>query len=113
MRKTVLIAGHGKLANKLKSDLSQAGRAFSLTVDAWENCQLFTDYTDIAIIHVGSGRQLPEVVAYCRQHGAPLLQGATGVEYDPDEVDFPLVIAPNFSVLQIKFMHMLQEYGCH
>ena len=35
------------------------------------------------------------------------------MDYAPKVVDFPLVIAPNFSMLLIKFMHMLQEYGRH
>lgn len=113
MRSTVLVAGHGKLANKLKSDLPQAGDACSLTVDAWDNRQQYRDYDDIAIIHVGSGRQLPEIVACCRQHAIPLLQGATGVDYDHEEVDFPLVVAPNFSLLLIKFLYLLRESGHH
>jgi dihydrodipicolinate reductase len=111
VRKTILIAGNGKLANKLKSDLPEVGCALSLIIDAWDNRQEYTDYADIVIVHVGSGRQLPEITAYCRQHTVPLLQGATGVEYDPEDVDFSLVIAPNFSVLLIKFMHLLRGYG--
>ena len=66
MRHTILIAGNGKLANKLKSDLPEVGCALSLIIDAWDNRQEYTDYADIVIIHVGSGRQLPEITAYCR-----------------------------------------------
>ena len=111
MRSIVLIAGNGKLAKKLISDLPQVDRALSLTVDSWDNRQQYRAFDDIAVVHVGSGRQLPEAAAYCREHAVPLLQGSTGVEYHPEKVEFPLVIAPNFSVLMIKFLSMLKEYG--
>lgn len=110
VRSTVLVAGHGKLAARLICDLPQTGQ---LTVDAWENRQAYHDFDEMAVTHVGSGRQLPEIVAYCHAHTVPLIQGATSVDYDPDSVDFPFVVAPNLSVLMIKFLHMLQEFGGH
>lgn len=108
MRNTILIAGKGKLANSISQGLPRYLEDYH--IDSWEN---HADYpaNTLVIVHIGSGRQLEEVIDFCRIHKVPLIQGSTGMNIDHKDFDFLFIDAPNLSILMLKFMLMLKEFG--
>lgn len=108
MRNVVIIVGHGKLAATIMSGLP--GYLEDFHIDYWESV---ADYeaNRLIVVHIGSGRQLPDVINFCNANKVPLIQGSTGVKDVPKECDFTFIDAPNLSLLMLKFMYMLKEYG--
>lgn len=99
---SLLIAGSGKLARELLTGLApDAG--------SWR------DRTEAgavrAVVHAGSGRELPEILRFCRERTLPLveLSTGTGVAYLADGV--PVVVCANANLLMLKFMAMLARSG--
>lgn len=104
----VIVVGNGKLADAIRDGLPGLK---DFAVERWENAPRY-DGASAVVVHVGSGRQIDEVIAYCASRKVPLIQGATGIEFHyRDSYRFPLVNAPNFNILMIKFMHMLKKQG--
>ncbi len=106
----ILIAGHGKLATAIRRDLRGH---LECVVDAWENAETYKNEKNKIIVHIGSGRQLPEILRYCCAHGTPLIQGSTGLEYEHTLDDFTVIEAPNLNILLLKCMNMLKQFGKH
>lgn len=107
---TILLAGHGHLAGAIQTNLSNH---LDCTVDSWDNIARYNDVRNMVVAHIGSGRQLPDILAYCHTHRIPLIQGSTGVDYTYEPGNFALIEAPNFNILLLKFMHMLKHFGKH
>jgi len=102
----VFVVGTGKLAAELLSSL-QAG-------DSTRQVVPWADRTPakekVIVIHAGSGRQLDEVISWCRESRSVLVELATGSEIH-DAPDFPVVVCPNTNILMLKFMSMLAKSG--
>jgi 4-hydroxy-tetrahydrodipicolinate reductase len=102
----VFIAGSGKLATELLSELpSDARFAISSWVD--EPAPLARSI----VIHAGSGRQLAGISAYCSRTASILVELATGSPLEGTAADYPLILCPNTNILMLKFMHMLERSG--
>lgn len=63
------------------------------------------------VVHAGSGRELPEVLEYCRQTNSTLIELSTGTSLCSVPYGFPIVVCPNVNVLMLKFMGMLRASG--
>ena len=118
MRDNIYVAGHGKLATKIQADLQKIAQQHHLTIDNvsnWDHRP--TDDTDtsrIVCIHVGSGKQFQEVFSYCQHYHTPLFQCSTGIAYPESlfsNIPFIFIDAPNFSLMIVKFLYMLEEMG--
>jgi len=97
----IMIAGHGKMAEVLefvcKEDPARLVRRFPNGKDD------FIGEINPVAIHFGSGRELPELIQWCAFNDAPLIQGSSGQEY-PESVSIPWILAPNLSLLMIRFL---------
>lgn len=102
----VTIVGTGKLATELVEHLD---------VPEGMMLQTWRDPAPAAgaafVVHAGSGRQLPEVIASCERTGATLLELSTGSILQEASPGFPLVLCPNTNILMLKFMSMLAASG--
>ncbi|OHD14439.1 MAG: hypothetical protein A2Y41_03050 [Spirochaetes bacterium GWB1_36_13] len=108
MRKTLILVGQGKLANSIKKGLPDYLNDYQ--IDDWENIYQYP-IENLIIVHIGSGRQLSEAVEFCSKNKVPLIQGSTGMNIERQDYNFTFIDAPNLSVLMLKFMHMIKEYG--
>ncbi len=118
MRDSVYVIGHGRLASKIHADLQAVAQQQHLplaSIGNWDNIPAdISDISRIVLIHVGSGRQFPDVLAFCQQHHTPLVQCATGIDYPENlfhDLDFTFVDAPNLSIPIIKLLYMLEQMG--
>ncbi|WP_175829804.1 dihydrodipicolinate reductase [Burkholderia cepacia] len=118
----VLVVGTGKLA----SELLGAHRLDPATcrVMAWSDSThhdaqrsdarhgdaRHTDARSI-VVHAGSGRELPDVIAFCEATAAPLVELSTGSVLETGSYAFPIVLCPNTNILMLKFMSMLETSG--
>lgn len=109
----VLIVGSGKLATELLNELSLGT---SLTLHRWSNAPPKQDRS--VVVHAGSGRELDDVIAYCRETHSVLIELSTGSKLEGTSPTFPVVMCPNTNILMLKFMNMLAMSGrlftgCH
>lgn len=102
----VLIVGSGKLASELLSGLSLPA---ALTVRSWSSAP--TAQGRSVVVHAGSGRELNDVIAYCRETNSVLVELATGSNIEVASPTFPVVLCPNTNILMLKFMNMLAKSG--
>lgn len=102
----VLIVGSGKLATELLNDLTLESPH---SVRRWSHDSEADDST--VVVHAGSGRELDDVIAYCRNSGASLIELATGSKLENMSAAFPVVLCPNTNILMLKFMNMLAKSG--
>jgi hypothetical protein len=102
----VIVAGSGKLARELLSELP--GRIAARVV-AWADADKGAESS--VVVHAGSGRELEDVIAYCEDTGSILVELATGSEIEGRDVGFPVVVCPNTNILMLKFMAMLAANG--
>lgn len=102
----VLIAGSGKLATELLEELS-VGPSFTLR--RWSDAPAVHGRS--IVVHAGSGRELDDIVAYCRETGSVLIELATGSDLEATSPTFPVVLCPNTNILMLKFMNMLARSG--
>lgn len=102
----VLIVGSGKLATELLDQLSLGA---PLKVCRWSNAS--TPEGRSVVVHAGSGRELDEVIAYCRKTNSTLVELATGSKLEMTLPTFPVVLCPNTNILMLKFMNMLAKSG--
>jgi len=63
------------------------------------------------VVHAGSGRELPDAIAFCQATGSPLVELSTGSDLETGSHDFPIVLCPNTNILMLKFMSMLETSG--
>ena len=118
MRDHVYVVGHGRLASKLQADLEAAAQQHNVALTSVQNWDHIppdiADSSRIVLVHVGSGRQFHDVVAFCGQYHTPLVQCATGIDYPEDLFDgiaFTFVDAPNLSIPIIKLLYVLEKVG--
>lgn len=107
--KIVALAGSGKLAEAIRQNLKKYLPDYSVL--GWEDVSRHEQNPPV-IVHVGSGRQLDEIINYCSKNHIILIQGSTGLEYKYEN-DFTFINAPNLNILMLKFMHMLNKFGSH
>lgn len=96
-----LIAGGGKLASELVANLAPDAAP-------WQG---WSDVPVRAVVHAGSGRELPEILAFCREHSVPLIELSTGTDVARLADGVPVVVCANANVLMLKFMAMLARSG--
>lgn len=89
----VYIVGRGKLAQALLAGLE--GNPFG--------SNLLDNKLPRALIHAGSGREMPQALAYCAQHRLPLIQASTGIQ-TPKNPPFPYIEAPNLALDVLRFI---------
>ncbi|KVH33174.1 hypothetical protein [Burkholderia cepacia] len=63
------------------------------------------------VVHAGSGRELPDVIAFCEATASPLVELSTGSVLETGAHAFPVVLCPNTNILMLKFMSMLETSG--
>jgi dihydrodipicolinate reductase len=102
----VLIVGSGKLASELLRGLSLSA---SFTVRSWSSPPSVQGRS--VVVHAGSGRELDDVIAYCRESNSVLVELATGSKIESALPTFPVVLCPNTNILMLKFMKMLANSG--
>jgi dihydrodipicolinate reductase len=111
-----VVVGSGQLSNYIHGNLAKVGKAMRFPIDSvvhWDSRDSVTEASPI-VVHVGSGRELPEVVRYCQASHAPLVQAATGMDYTaflPASMNFILIEAPNISIPIVKLLFLLQQHG--
>lgn len=102
----VLIVGSGKLASELLYGLSFPA---PLTVRSWSSAPATQGRS--VVVHAGSGRELNDVIAYCRETNSVLVELATGSSIEVASPTFTVVLCPNTNILMLKFMNMLAKSG--
>jgi len=102
----VLIVGSGKLATELLNALTPDSPH---GVHRWSRNSTADNST--VVVHAGSGREIDDVIAYCRNTGASLVELATGSKLESMSPAFPVVLCPNTNILMLKFMNMLAKSG--
>lgn len=102
----VLIVGTGKLATELLNELSLEEQ---FEIVPWSKASPVK--VQSILVHAGSGRELQEVIAYCRETRSVLIELATGSEWEASAPGFPVVVCPNTNILMLKFMNMLAKSG--
>jgi 4-hydroxy-tetrahydrodipicolinate reductase len=108
----VLVVGTGKLASELL-DAHRLDPATCRVIpwsDTARNDAQRSDARTI-VVHAGSGRELPAVIAFCEATGSPLVELSTGSELETGSHAFPVVLCPNTNILMLKFMSMLETSG--
>ncbi|MCF2494720.1 dihydrodipicolinate reductase C-terminal domain-containing protein [Dyadobacter chenhuakuii] len=105
----VFVVGSGKLASAI---LSAAATFQNCGLIPWE--PEFQQTTEKAmILHCGSGRQIAECIKFCQQTGSAFIELSTGLETEHMTPNFPLIICPNTSMLMLRTMAMLGQFGRH
>ncbi|CAE6722801.1 dihydrodipicolinate reductase C-terminal domain-containing protein [Paraburkholderia nemoris] len=102
----VIIAGAGKLATELLASHELNDNYHTIS---WAD-RKETNSASI-VVHAGSGRELPAVIAYCRSTKSTLIELSTGSDVEVEPFDFPVVLCANTNILMLKFMSMLETSG--
>ena len=102
----VIIVGTGKLASELLNALGDGG---AYKIMSWASRGESAGRS--IVVHAGSGRELKDVIAYCRATHSPLVELATGSAIAGGFPEFPVVLCPNTNILMLKFMSMLARSG--
>lgn len=103
----VFVVGSGKLASAM---LSAKATFQNCDLIPWESASQHASEQAI-ILHCGSGRQIAECIMFCEQTASTFIELSTGLETEHLTPDFPLVICPNTSMLMLKTMAMLGQFG--
>ena len=102
---SILIVGHGKLAEELLAGLK--GPVIS-SVLRWEERDSQRNARNM-VIHAGSGREIESVAEFCTRTGSVLLELSTGESKFPDTAQFPIIICPNVNLQMLFFMAMIKH----
>lgn len=102
---TVLVAGHGKLAQEILEELKSPSVG---GVIAWQNRGAGRSGRCM-VVHAGSGRELGEIIEFCTATDSVLLELSTGETRLPDDPPFPAVICPNVNMQMLRFMAMIRH----
>ncbi len=120
MSKLLCAVGHGNFAQAICHGIGELSNGEITCISFDEVINQVTANTNVfdvvkniaAVIHVGSGRQLSEVIAFCTKTGIPLIQAATGMTYKlQPKAGFVCIDSPNLALPILKFMHGLHEMG--
>src|SRR3569832_1229883 len=95
----VLIVGSGKLATELLNELLLDA---SVTVRRWPNAPTAQDRS--VVLHAGSGRELNDVIAYCRETKTKKKEQATKTKKEETSPTFPVILCPYTYFLLLKFL---------
>jgi 4-hydroxy-tetrahydrodipicolinate reductase len=110
-----VVIGGGHLSQYIRNRLIEIGKLSGVQIDAVENWDNLDDSKQKSIlVHVGSGRQLNDVIKYSQKTNTPLIQASTGINYLeslPKRLRFILVEAPNLSIPIIKLLYALKQCG--
>ncbi|MCA8033324.1 dihydrodipicolinate reductase [Burkholderia arboris] len=118
----VLVIGTGKLANELLGSHTldpaachvmpwpDRARTDARRSDARRSDARRSDARTI-VVHAGSGRELPDAIAFCQATASPLVELSTGSDLETGTYGFPVVLCPNTNILMLKFMCMLEASG--
>lgn len=98
----LLIAGSGKLARELLAGLAPDAKPWSDRSDAG---------AVRAVVHAGSGRELSEILRFCRERALPLIELSTGTGVADLADGVPVVVCANANLLMLKFMAMIARCG--
>jgi 4-hydroxy-tetrahydrodipicolinate reductase len=101
--KKAFVVGSGKLANAILDSIP------NVEILPWQPS--ITTSSPSIIIHAGSGRELQDCLDFCARTDSVFIELSTGLETEKLETAFPLVICPNTSILLLKTLHMLQQFG--
>jgi 4-hydroxy-tetrahydrodipicolinate reductase len=104
----IVVVGTGKLATELLNALPSL---ITAKVIAWSDAAMAEG--PCVVVHAGSGRELENVVAYCKKTASTLVELSTGSLIANHKTDFPVVLCPNTNILMLKFMAMLATSGHH
>ena len=99
---SILIAGSGKLARELLTGLAPDAKPWSDRTDA-DGVR--------AVVHAGSGRELTDILRFCRERTLPLIELSTGTGVADLADGVPVVVCANANLLMLKFMAMLARSG--
>jgi hypothetical protein len=102
---TVLVVGHGKLAEELLQGL--CGDTIA-RVARWEDRESM-EGDPCMVVHAGSGSQLDDVIGFCSENGSILLQLSTGDSRFPGVIRFPVVVCLNVNMPMLYFMAMVKH----
>ncbi|WP_175716204.1 dihydrodipicolinate reductase C-terminal domain-containing protein [Burkholderia anthina] len=113
----VLVVGTGKLATELLRS-HQLDPAICHVMPWSDRARAVAGHDDASrsdarsiVVHAGSGRELPDAIAFCHATGSTLVELSTGSALEADSYDFPVVLCPNTNILMLKFMSMLETSG--
>lgn len=102
----IIIVGAGKLASELLHSLEIAP---SHQLVSWP--EKAPTAAPSVVVHAGSGRELNDAIAYCRETHSPLIELSTGSKVETEHLEFPVILCPNTNILMLKFMSMLATSG--
>lgn len=105
MQSVVIISGSGKLSESLLMNLPDE-MPHSKAV-RWSDDQFYENA--VAAVHAGSGRELPDLIEFCRAESVPLIQVSSGITMHDVPGGFTFIEAPNLSPLMLKIMLMLKK----
>lgn len=105
----ILIVGRGKLAEELVRGLDSP--AISRVI-RWEDREPLTE-GHYMVVHAGSGRELDDVIGFCSETGATLLDLSTEDSHYPAAIGFPVVICPNVNMQMLCFMAMVKHASAY
>jgi 4-hydroxy-tetrahydrodipicolinate reductase len=105
--KKVFVIGSGKLADAILS----SGSSFHFCeVIKWEaKNQALQE--KVIIVHAGSGRQLPECIAFCGKTESIMIELSTGLATETMDPNFTLIVCPNTSILVLKLLNIVKLFG--
>lgn len=104
----VLLVGNGQMAKLFADGLVKSGDS----VWGLEHADNIKGNENIVALHVGSGRQLPELVHVCEKHRIPILNGSTGIKAHLIGIDdVPVVNAENFALPILRLLHILPDFA--
>lgn len=102
----VVVVGRGRLANELMQGLAGDAR---VELARWPVEGIGPGPAQV--VHAGSGRELPDVLAWCARSGSVLVELATGSAVERSVPPCPVVLAPNTNLLMLQVMRMLAAAG--
>ncbi len=109
-RIAVVIVGHGKLANAISDHLPELDRTNG-SIRSIRNYDEVTDKdTATMLIHVGSGRQYHDSLAWAVRHHAAFIQAATEkamLMVPPEPGNIVYIHAPNMAIHLMKLLYWL------
>ncbi|MBY4870279.1 dihydrodipicolinate reductase [Burkholderia sp. Bp9017] len=108
----VLVVGTGKLATELlRSHQLDPAICHVMPWSDGARADARRSAARSIVVHAGSGRELPDAIAFCHATGSTLIELSTGSDLETGSYDFPVVLCPNTNILMLKFMSMLETSG--
>jgi 4-hydroxy-tetrahydrodipicolinate reductase len=102
-----IVVGSGKLSNSIQKYIDKEKYNPILK---WNEFDRSTN-EKVIIIHAASGRELDDGISYCQKTKSVLIEMSTGSKIENTNVDFPVFICPNTSLLLCKLMRIIKLSG--